>query len=227
MNQHQFGSSGYGVARRFINRAFLALLVLSAAPTAAQSADKSAEKRLLVLGDSLTAGYGLPSAQSFPVRLEAALRAKGIAVTVINAGVSGDTTAGGLARLDWSLADNPTHVIVELGANDMLRGLDPGQARRNLDKIVSRLRTEKLPVMIAGMLASRTLGAAYQAEFDGMYPALAKQHGALLYPFFLDGVATDPALNLSDGLHPNARGVDRIVERILPTVITLLETPAS
>lgn len=199
------------------------MLALSAASTGA----KAAEKRLLVLGDSLTAGYGLPSAQAFPVKLEAALRAKGVAVTVINAGVSGDTTAGGLARLDWSLADKPTHVIVELGANDMLRGLDPAQARRNLDQIMTRLRAEKLPVLIAGMLASRTLGAAYQAEFDGMYPALAKQHGATLYPFFLDGVATDPALNQNDGLHPNARGVDVIVERILPSVMTLLETPSS
>ncbi|MFY7961032.1 MAG: arylesterase [Elsteraceae bacterium] len=199
------------------------MLALSAATPHA----RAAEKRLLVLGDSLTAGYGLPSAQAFPVKLEAALRAKGVAVTVINAGVSGDTTAGGLARLDWSLADKPTHVIVELGANDMLRGLDPGQARRNLDQIMTRLRAEKLPVLIAGMLASRTLGAAYQAEFDGIYPALAKQHGAALYPFFLDGVATDPTLNQSDGLHPNARGVDVIVERILPSVMTLLETPSS
>ena len=125
------------------------------------------------------------------------------------------------------MADKPTHVIVELGATDMLRGLDPGQARRNLDQIMTRLRAEKLPVLIAGMLASRTLGAAYQAEFDGIYPALAKQHGAALYPFFLDGVATDPTLNQSDGLHPNARGVDVIVERILPSVMTLLETPSS
>jgi acyl-CoA thioesterase-1 len=199
------------------------MLALSAAPGWVQAA----EKRLMVLGDSLTAGYGLPSAQAFPVRLEAALRAKGVAVTVINAGVSGDTTAGGLARLDWSLADKPTHVIVELGANDMLRGLDPAQARRNLDQILTRLRAEKLPVLLAGMLASRTLGAAYRSEFDGIYPALAQQHGAALYPFFLDGVATDPALNQSDGLHPNARGVDVIVERILPSVMTLLETPPS
>jgi acyl-CoA thioesterase-1 len=223
VNQHQFGRSGYGVSRRFINIALFAMLALSAAPGWVQAA----EKRLMVLGDSLTAGYGLPSAQAFPVRLEAALRAKGVAVTVINAGVSGDTTAGGLARLDWSLADKPTHVIVELGANDMLRGLDPAQARRNLDQILTRLRAEKLPVLLAGMLASRTLGAAYRSEFVGIYPALAQQHGAALYPFFLDGVATDPALNQSDGLHPNARGVDVIVERILPSVMTLLETPPS
>lgn len=187
---------------------------------------RAAEKRLLALGDSLTAGYGLPQAQGFTAKLEAALRAKGLNVTVINAGVSGDTTAGGLARLDWALADKPTHALVELGANDMLRGLDPGQARRNLDQILTRLKAERLPVLVAGMLASRTLGAEYQKAFDGMYPELAQRHGAALYPFFLDGVATDPALNQNDGLHPNARGVDRIVERILPSVMTLLEQPA-
>ena len=223
MHQQHFGISGYGTLRRFINITVLTLITMLAlhAPVYA------AERRLMVLGDSLTAGYGLPSAQAFPVRLEAALRARGIAVTVLNAGVSGDTTAGGLARLDWSLADKPTHAIVELGANDMLRGLDPAQAKRNLDQILTRLRKEKLPVLIAGMLASRNLGADYQSRFDAMYPDLAKQHDVALYPFFLDGVATDPALNQSDGIHPNARGVDIIVERILPAVMTLLETPAS
>ncbi len=223
MHQQHFGISGYGTLRRFINITVLTLITMLALHTPAYAA----ERRLMVLGDSLTAGYGLPSAQAFPVRLEAALRARGIAVTVLNAGVSGDTTAGGLARLDWSLADKPTHAIVELGANDMLRGLDPAQAKRNLDQILTRLRKDKLPVLIAGMLASRNLGADYQSRFDAMYPDLAKQHGVALYPFFLDGVATDPALNQSDGIHPNARGVDIIVERILPAVLTLLETPAS
>jgi len=223
VKQHPKARAGYGVTRRFINAAAFALL----AATWSGGTAMAAEKRLLVLGDSLTAGYGLPSAQAFPVRLEAALRARGVAVTVINAGVSGDTTAGGLARLDWSLADKPTHVIVELGANDMLRGLDPAQAKRNLDQILARLRAEKLPTLLAGMLASRNLGAEYQTAFDAMYPDLAKTHGAALYPFFLDGVATDPALNQNDGLHPNARGVERIVERILPATLTLLETPGS
>jgi acyl-CoA thioesterase-1 len=223
VHQQHFGISGYGTLRRFINITVLTLITMLALHTPAYAA----ERRLMVLGDSLTAGYGLPSAQAFPVRLEAALRARGIAVTVLNAGVSGDTTAGGLARLDWSLADKPTHAIVELGANDMLRGLDPAQAKRNLDQILTRLRKDKLPVLIAGMLASRNLGADYQSRFDAMYPDLAKQHGVALYPFFLDGVATDPALNQSDGIHPNARGVDIIVERILPAVMTLLETPAS
>jgi acyl-CoA thioesterase-1 len=223
VHQQHFGISGYGTLRRFINITVLTLITMLALHTPAYAA----ERRLMVLGDSLTAGYGLPSAQAFPVRLEAALRARGIAVTVLNAGVSGDTTAGGLARLDWSLADKPTHAIVELGANDMLRGLDPAQAKRNLDQILTRLRKDKLPVLIAGMLASRNLGADYQSRFDAMYPDLAKQHGVALYPFFLDGVATDPALNQSDGIHPNARGVDIIVERILPAVLTLLETPAS
>ena len=198
------------------------MLAVSLPPGAA----RAAEKRLLALGDSLTAGYGLPQAHGFTAKLEAALRARGVAVTVINAGVSGDTMAGGLARLDWALADKPTHALVELGANDMLRGLDPGQARRNLDQILTRLKAEKIPVLVAGMLASRTLGAAYQSAFDAMYPELAQRHGAALYPFFLDGVATDPALNQNDGLHPNARGVDLIVERILPSVMTLLDQPA-
>ncbi len=223
MHQQHFGISGYGTLRRFINITALTLITMLALHAPAYAA----ERRLMVLGDSLTAGYGLPSAQAFPVRLEAALRARGIAVTVLNAGVSGDTTAGGLARLDWSLADKPTHAIVELGANDMLRGLDPAQAKRNLDQILTRLKKEKVPVLIAGMLASRNLGADYQSRFDAMYPDLAKQHDVALYPFFLDGVATDPALNQSDGIHPNARGVDIIVERILPAVMTLLETPAS
>jgi acyl-CoA thioesterase-1 len=223
VHQQHFGISGYGTLRRFINITALTLITMLALHAPAYAA----ERRLMVLGDSLTAGYGLPSAQAFPVRLEAALRARGIAVTVLNAGVSGDTTAGGLARLDWSLADKPTHAIVELGANDMLRGLDPAQAKRNLDQILTRLKKEKVPVLIAGMLASRNLGADYQSRFDAMYPDLAKQHDVALYPFFLDGVATDPALNQSDGIHPNARGVDIIVERILPAVMTLLETPAS
>jgi acyl-CoA thioesterase-1 len=223
VHQQHFGLSGYGTLRRFINITVLTMITL----LSFHASVSAAEKRLMVLGDSLTAGYGLPSAQAFPVRLEAALRARGIAVTVLNAGVSGDTTAGGLARLDWSLADKPTHAIVELGANDMLRGLDPAQAKRNLDQILTRLRKEKLPVLIAGMLASRNLGADYQSRFDAIYPDLAKHHNVALYPFFLDGVATDPALNQSDGIHPNARGVDIIVERILPAVLTLLETPAS
>ena len=179
--------------------------------------------RLMVLGDSLTAGYGLPQDQAFPVKLEAALRAKGWDVTVINAGVSGDTTAGGLARLDWSLASNPTHVLVELGANDMLRAVDPGVTKRNLDSIVTKLKARDIRVMLAGMYASPNLGRTYTEAFRTLYTDLAKKHGVPLYPFFLDGVAAERELNQDDGIHPNEKGVAVIVERILPSIENFLE----
>ena len=178
--------------------------------------------RLLALGDSLTAGYGLPASAAFPVRLEAALRQRGHDVSVINAGVSGDTVAAGLARLDWALADGADGVIVELGANDMLRGHDPASVRDGLDKLMSRLKANGAPVLIAGMMAAPNLGADYAARFNPIYPELADQYGALLYPFFLDGVASDAAFNQSDGMHPNAAGVDVIVGRMLPSVEDLI-----
>lgn len=174
--------------------------------------------RLMILGDSLTAGYGLPQDQAFPVRLEAALRAKGRTVAVINAGVSGDTTAGGLARLDWALAANPTHVLVELGANDMLRAVDPGVTRKNLDAIVTKLKARGINVMLAGMYASPNLGKTYTEAFKGLYTDLAAKHGVRLYPFFLDGVAAERGLNQDDGIHPNEKGVAVIVKRILPSI---------
>ena len=176
----------------------------------------------MVLEDSLTAGYGLAQDQAFPVRLAAALRARGIEARVINAGVSGDTTAGGRARLDWALADRPTHAIVELGANDALRGVAPAVTRANLDAIVARLRAEGIAVLIAGMYAPPNWGADYAAEFRKIFPDLAAKHDVALYPFFLDGVAADPALNQADGIHPNEKGVAAIVDRILPDVIRLL-----
>ncbi len=172
----------------------------------------------MILGDSLTAGYGLPQDQAFPVRLEAALRAKGRTVAVINAGVSGDTTAGGLARLDWALAANPTHVLVELGANDMLRAVDPGVTRKNLDAIVTKLKARGINVMLAGMYASPNLGKTYTEAFKGLYTDLAAKHGVRLYPFFLDGVAAERGLNQDDGIHPNEKGVAVIVKRILPSI---------
>lgn len=178
--------------------------------------------RIVALGDSLTAGYGLPEAQAFPTKLQAALKAKGYDVEIVNAGVSGDTAADGLARLDWSVPDGTDGVILELGANDMLRALDPGRTKADLDAILTRLGARKIPVLVTGMLAARNLGSDYTARFDALFPDLAKAHGALLYPFFLDGVATDPALNQADGLHPNARGVDVIVARILPSVEALI-----
>ena len=177
--------------------------------------------RILMLGDSLTAGYGLASRDGLPARLEAALRGHGLDVRVIDAGVSGDTTAGGLARLDWALADRPHAVIVALGANDALRAIDPSVARSNLDQLLATLSARRLPVLLAGMLAPRNLGPEYAARFDAIYPELAERHGVLLYPFLLDGVATVAALNQADGLHPNAAGVEVIVERILPSVLCL------
>ena len=178
--------------------------------------------RLVALGDSLSAGYNLPQEAAFPTVLERALKAKGYKVEVANAGVSGDTSSGGLDRLDWSVPDGTDGVILELGANDMLRGLDPAGTRKNLETIVERLKSRNIPVMLAGMVASRNLGPAYVQKFDSIYPDIAKTHDLVLYPFFLDGVAGDRSLNLPDGLHPTAKGVEIIVERILPSVESFL-----
>lgn len=186
------------------------------------TAAQAAEARLMVLGDSLVAGYGLPPGQGFPEQLERDLRAAGRDVTVLNAGVSGDTTAGGVARLDWSLADNPQAVIIVLGGNDMLRGLPPEAAGVNLETIITRLLARDIEVLLAGMMAPRNMGPAYVEAFDGLYPALAARHDIEFYPFFLDGVALDPALNLDDGLHPNEAGIAEISRRIMPSVDRLL-----
>ena len=182
---------------------------------------------LLALGDSLTAGYGLQPSDAFPVKLEAALRARGHDVNVINAGVAGDTALDGASRLDWALSEEVDAVIVELGANDALRGLPVPQAEQALDQLLGRLAERKLPVLLAGMRAPPNLGPDYQAAFDGMYPRLAEKHGTMLYPFFLDGVAADVKLNQADGMHPNPAGVDVIVSRILPSVERLLEKAAA
>ncbi len=183
--------------------------------------------KLAVLGDSLSAGYGVSPAQAIPARLEAALKKDGRNVTVINHGVSGDTTAGGLERLDWMLADKPDIVLVELGANDALRGSDPAAAERNLDAIITKLKAAGVTVWLAGMLAPRNFGPEYSKQFDGLYQRLADKHGVPLYPFFLDGVAQDPALNQADGIHPNPKGVDVVVERLLPFVTKNLDVYAS
>ena len=201
--------------RRFFCLFAIAVFGMAALPALADT-------RLLVLGDSLVAGYGLPPGQSFPAQLEQDLKASGRDVTVINAGVSGDTTAGGLARLDWSLADNPQAVIIVLGGNDMLRGLPPEAAAANLDAIITGLGSRGIEVLLAGMMAPRNMGPAYVDPFDAMYPDLADRHDIEFYPFFLDGVALDPALNLDDGLHPNEAGIAEISRRIMPFVIRLL-----
>jgi acyl-CoA thioesterase-1 len=178
--------------------------------------------RIVVLGDSLTAGRGLPADSTFPAKLEHALRARGVAVEIANAGVSGDTAAGGLARLDWSVPEGTDAVIVELGANDMLRGIDPKVTRRALEEIVRRLSARRIAVLLAGMRAAPNLGPDYGRDFEAIYPELAARHGALLYPFFLAGVAAEPKLNQGDGLHPTAAGVDAIVARILPQMEELI-----
>ncbi len=201
--------------------AVLILLVLAVTGAAA------APVTILALGDSLTAGLGVGPTEAFPARLEAALKARGHDVKVINAGVSGDTAADGAGRLDWALGEPVDAVIVELGANDALRGLPVPQAEQALDRLLTALGEKKLPVLLAGMRAPPNLGAEYQTAFDGMFARLAEKHGVLLYPFFLDGVAADPKLNQPDGMHPNPAGVDVIVSRILPSVEQLLSKAAA
>ncbi|MEP9354602.1 arylesterase [Xanthobacter sp. KR7-65] len=180
------------------------------------SAAAAAPVRIVAFGDSLTAGYGIPRSAAFPARLEAALKAKGLDVRVENAGVSGETATQGLARLDWSVPQGTDAVIVELGANDMLRGLDPATTRKALAEIVARLKARGIHVLLAGMKAAPNLGRPYQETFDRIFPDIASAEGVLLYPFFLDGVAGNRTLNLQDGLHPTPEGVDRIVAGILP-----------
>jgi acyl-CoA thioesterase-1 len=201
------------------NAAALLAALMIGAPAAAAG---KAPFRILALGDSITAGYGLAGPDSLPARLETALRQGGREVEVINGGVSGDTTAGGLARLGWMLGEKPDAVIVELGGNDGLRGLDPKQTYANLDKILTRLGAARVKVLLTGMLAPPNLGREYGREFNAIFPALAERHHCLFYPFILDGVATSPGLNQADGIHPNVRGVEVIVARLVPYVERLM-----
>jgi acyl-CoA thioesterase-1 len=180
--------------------------------------------KLVALGDSLSAGYGLPANAAFPSVLEKELRAAGLAVDVANAGVSGDTSQGGLERLDWSVPDGTDGVILELGANDALRGIDPAVTEKALDMIITRLKARNIPVLLTGMYAPRNLGEAYHTRFDAIYPKLAQTHGLVLYPFFLEGVAGDRRLNQPDLLHPTAEGIRVIVQSILPTVRRFIAT---
>ncbi|HWD58730.1 MAG TPA: arylesterase [Stellaceae bacterium] len=195
---------------------FNALLAFAAMQAVAKTPE------ILAFGDSLTAGLGLPASAAFPARLEARLIAEGIDVKIVNAGVSGDTTTDGLARLDWALADKPDYVILELGANDMLRGIDPKIVRANLDKMIDKITASGAKLLLIGMRAQANWGARYEHDFDAIYPELAKAHDVPLYPFLLDGVAMNPALNQSDGLHPNAQGVKILVDRIAPVVAKLI-----
>ncbi|MGE0039353.1 MAG: arylesterase [Xanthobacteraceae bacterium] len=196
------------------------LLLLIATAAAASPAERPV--KIVALGDSLTAGFGLAASEAFPARLEKALKARGLAVEVANAGVSGDTTSGGLARLDWAVPEGTDAVIVELGANDMLRGTDPRTARRALEEIVRRLTERRIAVLLAGMRAAPNLGPEYAQKFEAIYPELAAKYDVVFYPFFLDGIAAESRLNQRDGLHPTKAGVDAIVARILPKVEELV-----
>ena len=207
-----------------------AVLVLVQASATAQTSQRpvaipvATDKivKIVAFGDSLTAGYQLPPGDAFPAQLEKALRAKGHRVEVLNAGVSGDTTAAGLERFGWAVPSDADGVIVELGANDALRGLDPGQARSNLDKILAAIQAQKAAILIAGMRAPSNLPVDYVAKFDAIFPELAKKYDALLYPLFIERIAMKPQFNLADGLHPNAKGVGEIVNGILPHVEDLI-----
>lgn len=214
MRSRSLRSRSYGVAVSVVQTAVLAAIVGLFLTGITQAADTPI--KIVALGDSLTAGYNLPASAAFPVRLERALRAKGHVVEVANAGVSGDTASGGLARLDWSVPDGTAAVIVELGANDMLRGIDSKVTQRALEEIVRRLTERRIVVLVAGMRAIPNLGIDFASGFETIYPEIASKYDALLYPFFLDGVAGDAKLNQRDGLHPTAAGVDVIVGGILP-----------
>ena len=205
--------------------AVLMLALMTIATIASAQAQPAAKPvKLVVLGDSLSAGLGLPAREAFPAKLQKALQAKGIDLDMVNAGVSGDTSSGGRDRLDWSVAEGTEGVIVELGANDALRGIDPDLTRAALTDIVARLKARKIPVMLCGMMAPPNYGADYAARFNSIYPDLAKKFDVPLYPFFLDGVAADAKLNQADGIHPTAAGVDIIVSNMLPTAEAFLRT---
>jgi acyl-CoA thioesterase-1 len=196
------------------------MLAFGFAVVPARAADRPV--KIVAFGDSLSAGYGLPVDAAFPAKLAGALQMKGVAVTIANAGVSGDTASGGLARLDWSVPEGTDAVIVELGANDMLRGIDPAVTKAALDQILGKLAQRHILVLLAGMKSLSNFGPDYARSFEAIYPALASTHPVVFYPFFLAGVADDPKLNQGDGLHPNAAGVDVIVARMLPQVETLI-----
>ena len=196
--------------------------ILLAAILLAPAAAFAAPIKILAFGTSLTQGYGLPPGTEFTVVMQQKLKGAGIDVTIVNAGVSGDTSSDGLSRLDWSLADHPDAAIVEMGSNDALRGIDPALTEKNISAMLAKFKAARVPVLLLGMKAPRNLGPEYQKAFDPIYPKLAKQYDALLYPFVLDGVALDPKLNQADGMHPNPAGVKVIVGRMLPYVEKLV-----
>jgi acyl-CoA thioesterase I len=214
---------GNGSRRIFLQMAFAAVLFAPGSSRPASSAELKPALKIVAFGDSIIAGRGLPNDDALPAVLERALRREGYNVIIVNAGVSGETASGGLARLDWTIGDGADGVILELGANDMLRGINPEVTEAALDAILAALKARKIKVLIAGMKAAPGLGPEYKARFDAIYPALAKKYGVPLYPFILDGVAGVPALNQSDGTHPNSAGVEIIAKGILPEVRALLD----
>jgi acyl-CoA thioesterase I len=218
------GPRSYGVLGRLVQRLAAAAVAVSAVLGPAVGASEASERpvKIVALGDSLTAGYQLPAGEAFPAKLERALKAEGLAVEIANAGVSGDTSTAGLARLDWSVPDGTDAVILELGANDALRGVDPKVTRAALDEIIGRLKARGIAILLCGMLAPPNLGPEFAAAFNTIYPELAAKHDVTLYPFFLDGIVADARLNQGDGIHPTAAGVDVIVSRILPTVAAMV-----
>ena len=209
---------GYGASRRVFNIALFATIMAAifVNPAAAQ------QKRLLIFGDSLVAGYGLPREAGFIAQLDQTLKEAGHEVVLIDGGVSGDTSAGGSARIGWSLTERPTHALVELGANDALRGVNPKETKKNLQRILDSLERAHVPVLLAGMRAPRNFGDDYADEFDDIYGDISGGISVALYPFFLEGVALQPELNQPDGIHPNVKGVAIIVQRILPDILKLL-----
>jgi len=207
------------LVQRFIASAVVVWTLVAVAPS---SRAENRPLKIVVLGDSLTAGFQLPAAAAFPARLERALTAKGFAVSIANAGVSGDTASGGLSRVAWSVPPGTDAVILELGANDMLRGIDPKVTRASLESIIRMLKSRSVEVLLAGMRAAPNMGPEYRRAFNAIYPDLASSYGLVFYPFFLDGIVTDPKFNLGDGIHPNQAGVDVIVARILPKTEELI-----
>ena len=218
-------ANGYGRFAAAVNSLLILLVCLLTG--IGQVYAQAAPTRIAILGDSLAAGYGVKPAEAIPARLQAALKQEGRNVEILNHGVSGDTSAGGLDRIDWMMADKPDIVMVELGGNDALRAIDPATTERNLDAIVAKLKDAKVTVWLVGMLAPRNLGPQYAQSFDGIYKRIADKHGLPLYPFILEGVAQDPALNQADGIHPNPKGVDVVVKNLLPFVNSNLEDYAA
>jgi acyl-CoA thioesterase I len=214
---------GYGHCRTLLQMGFTAVLLASGLSRPASPAETQTPLKIIAFGDSLTAGLGLSADAAFPAVLEKALRADGYNVSIVNAGVSGETASGGLARLEWSIGDGADGVILELGANDMLRGIDPDLTEAALGAILAKLKADGIKVLIAGMKATPSLGPEYKARFDAIYPALAHKYAAPLYPYFLEGVSGHPDLQLSDRAHPNPLGVAHMVQGIIPMVRAWLD----